>query len=103
MKRPSKIIFMALPGLWIGAGISLVYGYIMVEDNRKIRLLRGELFLLSKMPDSYDAIEEYRRWFHYKGVPCDNEDGTLMDHCFEYQTIWQFADWWREAQDEMED
>ena len=75
----------------------------MVEDNRKIRLLRGELFLFSKMPDSYDAIEEYRRWFKDHGVQCNEKDGQLKSFCFEYHYIWQFADWWREERDKMED
>ena len=72
---------------------------ISLSKSIELRMLRTALYEQTKMRDTFDAIEEYRRWFHYKGVPSDNEDGTMMDHCFEYETIWRFADWWREGHD----
>lgn len=57
--------------------------------------LRMELARLSKMPDTFDPLLEYRRWWDEQGIDSETEEGWPMAFCFEYKNIHKFAEYWR--------
>ena len=75
---------------------------ISLSKSIELRMLRTALYEQTKMRDTYDAIEEYRRWFKDHGVQCDDKDGQLKGFCFEYCHIWRFVDWWCGGHDDLQ-
>lgn len=67
------------------------------ERDRKLAecdKLRMEIHRLSKMPNTFDALSEYRQWWDSLDIDSETDDGWPKDFCFEYENIWKFVEYW---------
>lgn len=57
--------------------------------------LRIELHRIAVMPDVFDALFEYRKWWDMQNIESEGENGWPMPFCFEYENIRKFAEYWK--------